>query len=208
MYNHNLAFSLSRKSFVLNLQTVYLCFSSTWILYFLEHQTSDTSLLVILFSICLMIWDFCINFVFFSFHLTATILTQAFLIQNKTFTLCNILVAIEFPNFERFHYIRIFKYWAFLFYFMCKRTLRREKFRDRERNSCKGPRFLFEIQRSSKEVDIERIHRNLSFGSVDRIWSHRFFLNIPSLGTCEQRLMVLNWLQISKFPRILQTSHL
>ena len=55
---------------------------------------------------------------------------------------------------------------------MCKWTLRGEKFRDRERNSCKGPRFLFEIQRSSKVVDIERIHRNLSFGSVDRIRSH------------------------------------
>ena len=87
---------------------------------------------------------------FFSFRLTADILTQAFLIQNKTFTLCNILVAIEFSKFERFDYIRIFKYQAFLFYMLCKWILKREKVRDREGNSRKGPRFVFEIEKKSR----------------------------------------------------------
>ena len=108
----------------------------------------DFSLLVILFSIFLMIWHFCINFVFFSSRWTADILAQAFLVQSKTFTFCNILVAIEFCNFERFDYIRIFKYRLFLFYLLCKWTFRQEKVRDRERNSRKGPRFLFEIEKN------------------------------------------------------------
>ena len=85
---------------------------------------------------------------FFSFRLTVDILTQAFLIQNKIFTLCSILLAIEFLNFERFDYIRIFKYRAFLFDLLCQWTLRREKVRDRERNSRKGPKFLFEIEKN------------------------------------------------------------
>ena len=97
-------FFASEELFFLNLQTVYLCFSSTWIL---------CSLLVIPFSICLMIWHFCISFVFFTFRLTAIILTQAFLIQNKTFTLCkfwlqsnfrisNVFITFEYSNIEHF----------------------------------------------------------------------------------------------------------
>ena len=72
------------------------------IVLFRTPNFSDASLLVIPFSICLIIWHFSINFVFFSFCLTADILTQAFLIQNKTFTLCNILIAIEFSNIDHF----------------------------------------------------------------------------------------------------------
>ena len=117
-------------SFVLNLQRVNLYFSSTLILCFFETPNFyDASLLVIPFSICLMISYFCIN------------LTHAFLIQNKIFTPSNILVAIEFSNFKRFDYIWIFKYRTFLFYLLCKSTLRRVKVRDGRRNSRKGPSF-------------------------------------------------------------------
>ena len=120
------------------------------ILVFETPNFSDVSLLVIPFPNCLMIWHFCINFVFFSFRLTANILTQAFFIQNKTFTLNNIFVAIKFSNFERFDYIRIFNYRAFLFYLLRKWTLRREKVWDRERNSRKRPRFfLYHLRTSS-----------------------------------------------------------
>ena len=61
---------------------------------------------------------------------------------QKTF-----LVAIEFLNFELFDHIRVFKYLAFLFYLLCKWILRQGKVRDRERNSRKRPRFLFETEK-------------------------------------------------------------
>ena len=55
--------------------------------------------------------------------------------------------AIEFLNFELFDHIRVFKYLAFLFYLLCKWILRQGKVRDRERNSRKRPRFLFETEK-------------------------------------------------------------
>ena len=61
------------------------------------------------------------------------------------------MVAIKISNFERFDYIQNFNYRAFLFYLLSKWTLRWEKVRDREKNSRKGPRYLFQIEKNSRQ---------------------------------------------------------
>ena len=38
-----------------------------------------------------------------------------------------------------------------MFYLLCKWTLRWEKVRDREKNSRKGPRYLFQIEKNSRQ---------------------------------------------------------
>ena len=87
-------------------------------------------------------------------------MAQAFLIQSKTFTLCNILVAIEFSNFKHFDYIRIFKYRAFLFYLLSKWTLDGKKFEiEREivaedQDFCSRLRKIRDTEVRDKEIKI------------------------------------------------------